>query len=111
MEAPSVTMRRHSDKEPIAQVEFRTSQGLILEGQLVRLTPYSASFRLCGSAQANKVSRVVEDVDVHKDTRSIYKGRATVRSVTNLGTVTACEAVLAGNYNPLDLKALEETGR
>ena len=72
----------------------QTSQGLELRGSLVRLTRYTAVFEIYNPALVLRTSEVIENFKVVVRDRTIYSGRAIVRSMVNAGLTLVCEVKL-----------------
>lgn len=72
----------------------QTSQGLEIHASLVRLTRYSAVFEIYNPALILRTSEVIENFRIMVRDRTIYSGRAVVRSLVNAGLTLVCEVKL-----------------
>ena len=72
----------------------QTSQGTEIHANPVRLTRYSAVFELYSPVVVLRVSEVISDFKIVMQGRTIYSGRAVVRSLVNAGTGVVCEVAL-----------------
>src|SRR4051795_6420532 len=75
-----------------------TSQGAEIHATLVRLSRYSAVFEIYNPALVLRTSEVLENFKIVMHDRTIYSGRATVRSLINAGAVMLCEVTLADSW-------------
>ena len=75
-----------------------TSQGVEIHATLVRLSRYSAVFEIYNPALVLRTSEVLENFKIVMHDRTIYSGRATVRSLINAGAVMLCEVTLADSW-------------
>src|SRR5690348_15439232 len=73
----------------------QTSQGLEIHASVLRLTRYSAVFEIYNPALILRTSEVIENFRIIARERTIYSGKAVVRSLVNAGTVVVCEATLS----------------
>jgi len=73
----------------------QTSQGAEIHATLVRLTRYAAVFEIYSPMLVLRASEVINDFKVVVQGRTVYAGRAVVRSLVNAGTIVVCEATLA----------------
>jgi len=71
-----------------------TSQGAEIHASLVRLTRYSAVFEIYNPALVMRTSEVLENFKIVVRDRTIYSGRAIVRSLVNAGLTLICEVKL-----------------
>jgi len=71
-----------------------TSQGAEIHASLVRLTRYSAVFEIYNPALVMRTSEVLENFKIVVRDRTIYTGRAIVRSLVNAGVTLVCEVKL-----------------
>jgi extracellular factor (EF) 3-hydroxypalmitic acid methyl ester biosynthesis protein len=72
-----------------------TSQGAEIHATVVRLTRYTAVFEIYNPALVLRMSEVITDFKVVIRDRSVYSGRAVVRSLVNAGLTVVCEVTLA----------------
>jgi extracellular factor (EF) 3-hydroxypalmitic acid methyl ester biosynthesis protein len=78
-------------------VAFHTSQGLKLEGGLLRLSPHSVAFEVYSAHSVLRTSEVLKEFKIFARGRTVYSGRAVVRVLVDAGTVQVCEANLDGS--------------
>ncbi|HEX4265356.1 MAG TPA: class I SAM-dependent methyltransferase [Verrucomicrobiae bacterium] len=78
-----------------AHVAGQTIQGIALHGTLVRLNRHAATFEIYNPALILRTSEVIEDFKIVVRERTIYFGKAVVRSVINAGSATLCEVTLS----------------
>src|SRR4051794_5931545 len=71
-----------------------TSQGAEIHATLVRLTRYSAVFEIYNPALVMRTSEVLDNFKIVVRDRTIYSGRAVVRSLVNAGLTLICEVKL-----------------
>jgi extracellular factor (EF) 3-hydroxypalmitic acid methyl ester biosynthesis protein len=72
----------------------QTSQGAEIHATLVRITRFSAVFEIYNSAMVLRTSEVLENFKIVISDRTIYSGRAIVRSLVNAGLTLVCEVKL-----------------
>jgi extracellular factor (EF) 3-hydroxypalmitic acid methyl ester biosynthesis protein len=72
-----------------------TSQGNEIHATVVRMTRYAAVFEIYNPALVLRTSEVITDFKIVVRDRSIYSGRAVVRSLVNAGLTVVCEVTLA----------------
>jgi extracellular factor (EF) 3-hydroxypalmitic acid methyl ester biosynthesis protein len=72
----------------------QTSQGAEIHANLVRLTRYVAVFEIYNPALVLRTSEVIENFKIVVRDRTIYSGRAVVRSLVNAGLTLVCEVKL-----------------
>ena len=72
----------------------QTSQGVEIHANPVRLTRYSAVFEVYSPILVLRISEVINDFKIVLQGRTIYSGRAVVRSLVNAGTGVVCEVAL-----------------
>jgi extracellular factor (EF) 3-hydroxypalmitic acid methyl ester biosynthesis protein len=75
----------------------QTSQGLEVHGTLVRLTRHTAVLEVYNSAVVLRMSEVIDKFKIIVRDRTIYSGRAVVRSLVNAGLTLVCEVTLSEN--------------
>lgn len=73
----------------------QTSQGTEIHATIVRLTRYAAVFEIYNPALVLRMSEVITDFKIVVRDRSVYSGRAVVRSLVNAGLTVICEVTLA----------------
>lgn len=72
----------------------QTSQGSDIRATLVRLTRYAAVFEIYNPSLVLRTSEVIENFKIVMRDRTIYSGRAIVRSLVNAGMTLVCEVKL-----------------
>jgi hypothetical protein len=72
----------------------RTSQGTEIHATIVRLTRYAAVFEIYSPGLVLRTSEVISDFKIIVRDRSVYSGRAVVRSLVNAGLTIVCEVTL-----------------
>jgi extracellular factor (EF) 3-hydroxypalmitic acid methyl ester biosynthesis protein len=75
-------------------VTFQTSQGLDLRGGLTRLGRFQANFEIYHPSDVLRASEVLTDFRIVAHDRTLYSGRAVIRSVVGMGGTSVCEATL-----------------
>jgi len=71
-----------------------TSQGAEVHATLIRMTRFSAVFEVYNPALVLRTSEVIDDFKIIVRDRTIYSGRAIVRSLVNAGLTLVCEVKL-----------------
>jgi extracellular factor (EF) 3-hydroxypalmitic acid methyl ester biosynthesis protein len=66
-----------------------------IHATIVRLTRYAAVFEIYNPALVLRMSEVITDFKIVVRDRSVYSGRAVVRSLVNAGLTVICEVMLA----------------
>ncbi len=72
----------------------RTNQGVEIRAVLLRLTRHAAVFEMYEPSLALRFSEVFEEFTISFHERTVYSGRAVVRSLVDAGVKTICEVVL-----------------
>jgi extracellular factor (EF) 3-hydroxypalmitic acid methyl ester biosynthesis protein len=75
-------------------VAGQTSQGAEIHATLVRLTRYAAVFEIYNPALVLRTSEVISNFKIVVRDRTIYSGRAVVRSLIQAGLTVICEVTL-----------------
>jgi extracellular factor (EF) 3-hydroxypalmitic acid methyl ester biosynthesis protein len=75
-------------------VAGQTSQGAEIHATMVRLTRYAAVFEIYNPGLVLRTSEVIDNFKIVVRDRSIYSGRAVVRSIVNAGLTIVCEVTL-----------------
>ena len=75
-------------------VTFQTADGLELHGVPGHVTRYTVVFELYNLSVALRASEVLNEFKIVLQDRTIYSGRAVIRSVVNVGLNVVCEATL-----------------
>jgi extracellular factor (EF) 3-hydroxypalmitic acid methyl ester biosynthesis protein len=88
-------------------VFFQTSQGLELQGTLLKLTRFLVAFEVYSPASALRMSEVLSNFKILINDRPVYSGRAIVSSLVNIGTLLVCEAKLEESW--LDVESFVPT--
>ena len=79
-------------------VVFQADQGGECAGTLLKLTRFSVAFEMYNPAAVLRTSEVLEGCKVTVAGRTLYSGKAVVRSLINTGSaVVVCEATLSEN--------------
>ena len=76
-------------------VTFRTADGVGLRGVLVRMTRFTAFFELHNPNSLLLASEVLADFEINFQKKTIYSGKATIRSLVSTGVTVMCEVALA----------------
>ena len=77
-----------------SQVTFQTVEGVELRGTPVRVTRHATVFELYNPSVTPRLSEALGEFQIILQGRTIYSGRAVVRSVVDAGTKIVCEATL-----------------
>lgn len=77
-----------------SSVVCQNSQGLELRACPVRLTRFAVVFELYGAGTVLRLSEVLSDFRVIVRDRTLYSGRAVVRSLVQAGSTLVCEVSL-----------------
>src|SRR5579871_4387275 len=72
----------------------QTSQGAEIHATLVRLTRYTAVFEIYSPSLLLRTSEVLSNFKIVVQDRTLYSGRAVVRSLVNAGLTVVCEVAL-----------------
>jgi extracellular factor (EF) 3-hydroxypalmitic acid methyl ester biosynthesis protein len=72
----------------------QTSQGVELHANLVRLARYAAVLEIYSPTIVLRTSEIIENFKIIVRDRTIYSGRAIVRSLVNAGLTLVCEVTL-----------------
>src|ERR1700761_7881062 len=78
-----------------ALIVGQTSQGTEIHATIVRMTRLSVVFEIYNPALVLRTSEVISDFKIVVRDRSVYSGRAVVRSLVNAGLTVICEVTLA----------------
>ena len=93
-------------------VTFRNAEGIDLRAALVRMTRHAVFFELLGSEYAPLLSEALEKFQIVFQDKTVYSGRAVVRSLVNNGLAVTCEVTLNEaewtDLNPI--MALQQNG-
>ncbi|PWU21905.1 MAG: SAM-dependent methyltransferase [Verrucomicrobia bacterium] len=77
-----------------SMVVCQTSQGVELRASLVRLTRFSVVFEVYNPASVLRLSEVLSEFRIIVQDRTLYSGRAVIRSLINSGLTLVCEVSL-----------------
>jgi extracellular factor (EF) 3-hydroxypalmitic acid methyl ester biosynthesis protein len=77
-----------------SMVVCQSNQGVELHASLLRLTRFSVVFELYNPASVLRLSEVLAEFRIIVRDRTLYSGRAVVRSLINSGLTIVCEATL-----------------
>ncbi len=83
--------------EPLTKeslILFKASQDVELRGTPLQLTRFTAAFELYGNEEALRLSEALRCFRIMVRGRTIYAGRAVVRSLVETGPVVVCETTL-----------------
>jgi extracellular factor (EF) 3-hydroxypalmitic acid methyl ester biosynthesis protein len=76
----------------------RTSQGVELQGQLLKLTRFTVVFEMYNPAAVLRTSEVLECCQIIVTGQPLYSGKAVISNLINTGSaVVVCEATLSEN--------------
>jgi len=75
-------------------VTFRTADGLLRHGTVVRATLHSVHFEVYDSTLVWRLSEVLEGLQISFQGKVFYNGSAVIRSLTESGFKSSCEAKL-----------------
>ncbi len=90
-----------------SRVVFKTADGIELRGVLSRVTRHLVVFELYSPGVTPRFSEVFDDLKIILQERTIYAGRAVMRSVVDAGTTVVCEATLnETHWTDIDLDLL-----
>ena len=84
---------------------FMTSQGAELRGNLLRFTRHLVVLELYNPECVLQTSEVLSEFKIIWNDRTIYAGRAVVRSLMHTGLVTVCEATLDDSWLDVDFSS------
>src|ERR1039457_7020493 len=76
---------------------FQTSGGVKLTGIPTYVTRHTAAFELYNPDAALRLSEVLAPCEIIFQSRTIYSGSATLRTVVHVGSKIVCEATLKEN--------------
>ncbi len=77
-----------------SRVTFQTAEGVELRGTPVRVSRHATVFELYNPSVTPRLSEALGEFQIILQGRTIYSGRAVVRSVVDAGTKIVCEATL-----------------
>ena len=83
-------------------VSFKTGSATVIEAEVIRLFPQAAIFQLYTLQNELRLSEVLADFKILADELAIYQGKAVVRSLVDVGTVTICEVDLVDSFVSFD---------
>ena len=73
----------------------QTRHGAEIHATLVRLTRFAVVFEIYNPALVLRVSEVIENFKIVVRDRTVYFGKAVVRTVVNVGSTVVCETTLS----------------
>jgi extracellular factor (EF) 3-hydroxypalmitic acid methyl ester biosynthesis protein len=85
-------------------VFFQTAQGIELRGKLLGFTRHAASFEVYNCGSVLQTSEALPGFKIIYQDRTLYSGRAIVRSLVNTGLVLVCEATLEDGWIDIDFE-------
>lgn len=77
-----------------SRVLFRSAAGEELQGKLTHFTRQSATFELYGDATTLRTSEILSGFQISVRDNIIYSGKAVVREIIDVGSLTVCETKL-----------------
>jgi extracellular factor (EF) 3-hydroxypalmitic acid methyl ester biosynthesis protein len=81
-------------RETQTRVSGTTSTGVEFHAEILRLTRYAVTFETFGPEVVLRVSEAVEELRITGPNRTLYFGRAVVKSIADGGGVFVCEVTL-----------------
>ena len=82
----------------------QTNQGIGIRGSLLRLTRFAVVFELYSPAIVLRLSEVLSEFRIIVQDRTLYSGRAVIRSLVDAGLTVVCEATLdEGSWMDVEL--------
>lgn len=91
-------------------VTFQGNQGMETKGSMLRMGRYAATFDIYGTETVLRTSEVLGDFKITWQGRTLYSGRAIVRSFVNTGTAAVCEVTLEDSWLDVDFAAASASG-
>jgi extracellular factor (EF) 3-hydroxypalmitic acid methyl ester biosynthesis protein len=76
----------------------QTSEGVDIHAVLTKLTRYFVVFEIYGPGSVLRASEVLNEFKIIIRNRTIYSGRATIRTLVNTGQIEVCEATLNESF-------------
>jgi extracellular factor (EF) 3-hydroxypalmitic acid methyl ester biosynthesis protein len=89
--------------EQINSIGFKTSLGIESQGTPVRLDRHTVVFETYGSQVILRTSEVLNDFSIIALDRAVYRGRAVIANLVNVGATTVCDATLDDSWLDVDL--------
>lgn len=75
-------------------VVCQNNQGIEIRGSLLRLTRFAVVFEIYSPTIILRLSEVLSEFRIVVQDRTLYSGRAVIRSVVNAGLTVVCETTL-----------------
>lgn len=94
-----------------SQVTFQGNQGMETKGTMLRMGRYATTFDIYGTDTVLRTSEVLGDFKITWQGRTLYSGRAIVRSFVNTGTAAVCEVTLEDSWLDVDFSADSGAGQ
>lgn len=94
-----------------SRVTFLNGQGAQARANVLRLSRYAASFEVYGADAVLRVSEVLGDFKITWQDRTLYAGRAVVRSFLHTGTALVCEVTLEDAWQDVEFSADGDVGK
>ena len=82
-------------------VSFTNSQGVEARGTLLKLTRTALIFEVYNPYSIVQLSEVLQDVQIRRGDRLIYRGRAVVSNLVNTGLMLIVSAILLDSWSDL----------
>jgi len=87
-------------------VVCQTNQGGEIRASLLRLTRFAVVFEIYSPTSVLRLSEVLSEFRIIVQDRTLYSGRAVIRSLVNAGLTLVCEVTLdEGSWTDVDLSA------
>lgn len=87
-------------------VTCHNSQGLHVRGTLMHLSERSVVFEVYNPFSIIQMSEVLSGFEVHVRERTLYSGKAVVRSLLNTGIMLVAEATLVDSWQDIDILSI-----
>jgi extracellular factor (EF) 3-hydroxypalmitic acid methyl ester biosynthesis protein len=84
-------------------VAFRNSQGVEIQGMVLRLERHRVVFEIYGPSALLRTSEILAGFKINVGEKDIYGGKAVVCTMMHTGTLTLCEAGLEDGWMDVDL--------
>jgi extracellular factor (EF) 3-hydroxypalmitic acid methyl ester biosynthesis protein len=75
-------------------VSFQNSQGLELQGTLLKMSRFQAAFEIYSALGVLRLSESIKNLRIRIQGQLLYSGRAVVTNLIHLGSVLVCETAL-----------------
>ncbi|MFO1487410.1 MAG: class I SAM-dependent methyltransferase [Verrucomicrobiota bacterium] len=93
-EPPRTTASAPEDRRENSQIACRTAQGVEVQAPLLRAGRFTAAFEIHPSDVLLRVSEILENFQITRDGRIVYRGNAVVRGLVDFGPRMVCEVGL-----------------